>query len=89
MRRHTASQPVDIGFQQISELLSIAGLTYVGPLPPGAQRVTIFSAGLVVGSTEPKAAAELIRYLSAPENAAVVTKSGLEPMKTPPAPSRR
>ena len=76
----------EIGFQQISELLPIPGLTMVGPLPPGAQRVTIFSAGLVMGSAEPKAAAELIRYLAAPENSGVVSKTGLEPMTPASAP---
>src|SRR5207245_9799521 len=35
----------EIGFQQISELLPVPGIDYVGPLPPGAQRVTVFSAG--------------------------------------------
>ncbi len=76
----------EIGFQQISELLPIPGLTMVGALPPGAQRVTIFSAGLVMGSAEPKAATELIRYLAAAENSGVVSKTGLEPMKSESAP---
>ena len=39
----------EIAFQQISELLPVAGIDYVGPLPREAQRVTVFSAGIVVG----------------------------------------
>ena len=37
----------EIGFQQISELLPIEGIDYVGPLPDEVQRVTVFSAGIV------------------------------------------
>jgi molybdate transport system substrate-binding protein len=35
----------ELGFQQISELLPIAGADLVGPLPPEVQKITIFSAG--------------------------------------------
>ena len=34
-----ASGDAEIGFQQISELLPVPGIDYVGPLPPGVQRV--------------------------------------------------
>ena len=47
---------VEIGFQQISELLPVAGIDYVGPLPADAQRVTVFSAGLVAGAPASDAA---------------------------------
>ena len=40
----------EIGFQQISELLPVAGIDYVGPLPPEVQRVTVFSAGVAAGT---------------------------------------
>ena len=36
----------EIGFQQISELLPIPGIDYVGPLPPEVQKVTVFSAAV-------------------------------------------
>jgi molybdate transport system substrate-binding protein len=39
---------VHIGFQQISELLPVKGIDYVGPLPSEVQRVTVFSAGIAV-----------------------------------------
>ena len=44
----------EIGFQQISELLPVPGITYVSPLlPPGTQQMaTIFSAGIAVGAAE-------------------------------------
>src|SRR5688572_15503130 len=41
----------EIGFQQVSELLPIAGIDYVGPLPDAVQRVTVFSAGIAAAAT--------------------------------------
>jgi molybdate transport system substrate-binding protein len=70
----------EIGFQQISELLPVPGIDYVGPLPPEVQRVTVFSAGVAVGSKNADAARTLIRFLASPEAASAVTKSGLEPV---------
>ena len=39
-----------LGFQQTSELLPVPGIDYVGPLPPGVQRVSVFSAGVAAHS---------------------------------------
>jgi molybdate transport system substrate-binding protein len=70
----------ELGFQQVSELLPIAGIDFVGTLPEGAQQVTIFSAGLAAGAKEPEAARELIRYFVSPNASPVITKNGLEPI---------
>ena len=70
----------EIGFQQISELLPIGGIDYVGPLPAEVQRVTVFSAGVAVGAKSPEAARALIRFFMSPEGAQAMTNSGLEPM---------
>jgi molybdate transport system substrate-binding protein len=70
----------EIGFQQISELLPIAGIEIVGPLPPAVQRVTVFAAAVARNSRHPDAARAFIRFLASPQAAGVVVKSGLEPM---------
>jgi molybdate transport system substrate-binding protein len=70
----------EIGFQQISELLPVVGIDFVGPLPPEVQRVTVFSAGVAVGARNPDAARALIRALASPEAAPAITRSGLEPI---------
>jgi molybdate transport system substrate-binding protein len=70
----------EIGFQQISELLPIEGIEYVGPLPDEAQQVTIFAAGIVVGATNPDGARRLIEFLVSPAAAPAITKAGLEPI---------
>jgi molybdate transport system substrate-binding protein len=69
----------EIGFQQISELLPEPGITYLGPLPLEVQRVTVFSAGIVVGAKAPDAARALIRYLASDTVLPVIKKAGLEP----------
>ena len=70
----------DIGFQQISELLPIPGIQYVGPLPPEVQRVTIFSAGIATNAKNPAAARALIRFLTSPPASAAFAKRGLDPI---------
>jgi molybdate transport system substrate-binding protein len=70
----------EIGFQQISELLPIEGIDYVGPLPPEVQLVTVFSAGVTTAAKSPDAARALITFLASPESARVMSKSGLEPV---------
>jgi molybdate transport system substrate-binding protein len=70
----------EIGFQQISELLPIAGIEYVGPLPAEVQRVTVFSAGIATKAREPGAARALVKFLASPAAAGAITKSGLEPI---------
>ena len=70
----------ELGFQQVSELVPIEGLDFVGTLPEEVQRVTIFSAGLAAGSKEPEAAKALIACLGGPEAAPAIKKTGLEPI---------
>jgi molybdate transport system substrate-binding protein len=70
----------DIGFQQISELKAVEGIDIVGPLPPEVQKITVFSAGVSTTSREPEAAKALINFLSSPQAAPVLVKSGLEPI---------
>lgn len=73
----------ELGFQQISELLPIAGIDLVGPLPPAVQRATVFSAGIAVCSKQPTAARALVAFLASPAAASTVRKSGLEPITAP------
>jgi len=71
----------EIGFQQISELLPIGGIEYLGPLPASLQRVTMFSAGIASGAKSPEAARTLIQFLRSSDVRAVVIKTGLEPIQ--------
>ena len=77
-----ASGAAEIGFQQISELRPVKGIDIVGPLPPGAQRVTVFAAGIPTASMHPEAAEALIKWLGSPAAYQAIKKSGLEPAKS-------
>jgi molybdate transport system substrate-binding protein len=68
----------EIGFQQMSELLSVNGIDVVGPLPSDVQRVTVFAAGVTAHSRRPDAARAYIRFLASPAASATVRKTGLE-----------
>jgi molybdate transport system substrate-binding protein len=70
----------ELGFQQISELLTVPDVDLVGPLPPEVQKITIFSAGIVKGAKEPEAGRALIKFLASASAAPVIEKSGLDPM---------
>lgn len=74
-----ATGEAEIGFQQVSELVHIKGIDYVGPLPADVQKITIFSAGIQAGAQQPQAARELLAFLTAPATAAVYKKHGLDP----------
>ena len=69
----------EIGFQQVSELLPVPGIDYVGPLPSEIQQFTVFSAGIASATREPDAARALIAYLTAPAAIPLVRQSGIEP----------
>jgi molybdate transport system substrate-binding protein len=70
----------EIGFQQMSELLPVAGIDIVGPLPPDIQQITVFSAGVHSRAKEPEAARALIRYFKTPAAAPVIRAKGMEPV---------
>ncbi|MBL4827890.1 MAG: substrate-binding domain-containing protein [Spongiibacteraceae bacterium] len=71
---------VEIGFQQISEILPIAGVDFVGPIPAELQKVTTFAMGRVVKSANPKDAERLIAYLSSVNVADQIKSTGLDPV---------
>ena len=77
-----ANGEVEIGFQQISELRPVKGIDIVGELPPGAQRVTVFAAGVPTTSKHPEAARALIHWLASPAAFAAIKATGLEPAHT-------
>jgi molybdate transport system substrate-binding protein len=77
----------EIGFQQISELLPVPGVEFVGPIPAELQKITVFSAGIAAGAKDPEAASALVRYLSSPDAQPIIAKTGLDPI-APPAPTR-
>ena len=69
----------DLGFEQISNLLHVKGIDYLGPLPPEIQNITIYSAGVHAQAPSPDAARALVKFLTAPEAGPIIKKIGMEP----------
>ena len=66
----------ELGFQQISELLPIAGADLVGPLPPEVQKITVFSLGLTANANQPEAGKGTHRFLGFSRSCSGTEKSG-------------
>ena len=77
--RLVAQGEVALGFQQLSELLHAPGITIVGPLPPGMQLMTTFSAALAATCQQPVAARALLAYLASPAADEAKRRQGMEP----------
>ena len=73
----------EIGLQQVSELLPIEGISYVGTLPDSVQHYTIFSAGTASTSTNPQGLEQLLKYYTSPAAAKTIRDTGLEPVAKP------
>src|SRR6476469_6364986 len=69
----------EIGFQQVSELIHVKGITYAGTIPAELQPGFSFAGSVSAKAEHPEAAAALLKFLSSPEAAPVITKAGLAP----------
>ena len=69
----------DLGFQQISELLHVQGIDYLGPLPADIQNITVYSAGVHTAAPAPDVAKALVKFLTSPGAAPAIRKIGMEP----------
>jgi molybdate transport system substrate-binding protein len=69
----------EIGFTQVSELMSVKRIQYLGPLPAGVQFVTVFSAGLHAAGPRPDGTRALLAFLTGPEAALALRRHGMEP----------
>jgi molybdate transport system substrate-binding protein len=72
---------VEIGMQQSNAIVPVAGVDYIGPLPGDLQEYLYFSVGLLTISRQPEAARAFMTFMAAPENAAQLRKSAMEPPK--------
>lgn len=70
---------VDLGFQQLSEMLGAEGIDIVGPLPPAIQILTVFAGAIGAKSAQPEAARALLAFMASPQTADAKWKQGMDP----------
>jgi len=75
-----ADGSVGVAVLPISEILTAKGVDYAGSLAPEIQFPQVFAAAIVAGSREPENAKRLIAFLTSPQAAEAITKSGMEPL---------
>ena len=73
-----ASGDVEIGFNQVSEILAQPTVELAGPLPSAIQNYTQFAPGIVTGSNQTDAARALVTFLSSPAAQTVLKAKGFE-----------
>ena len=75
-----ANGEAEIGVHIIVELISVAGIDLVGPLPGDLQNTIVFAAAVMASAKDPDAAKALVNFLRTPEAAAVIKAKGMEPV---------
>ena len=74
-----AKGEVELGFQQLSELINLPGIAVLGPMPDPVQIVTIFSGGVCATSTQPDAVRALLDFMASPEADGAKRRQGMDP----------
>lgn len=73
-----ASGDVELGFNQVSEILAQPTVELVGPLPSAIQNYTQFMAAIVTGTHQTDAARALVTFLYSPAANTVLKAKGFE-----------
>ena len=74
-----AEGKAEIGVQQITELLQIPGIDFVGPLPKELQANIVYATATPTSAKEKAGAAALVKFLSSEPALPVIKKVGLDP----------
>jgi molybdate transport system substrate-binding protein len=74
-----AKGEAEIGITPIGELLSVKGVTLVGPLPAEVQNYIVQVAGISASAAQGAAARDFLKFLASPEHRALITEKGMEP----------
>lgn len=69
---------VEIGFNQISEIVAVPNVDLVGPLPAQIQRYTLFASGIVAAGIQKDAGAAFVQYITSPSAKAIWKAKGFE-----------
>jgi len=69
---------VALGFQQLSEMMGVQGITVLGPLPEAVQVTTTFSGSVSVTSAQAQAVQSLLRFWASEATAQIKLGHGLQ-----------
>jgi len=70
----------ELGFQQVSELIPIPGITFIGEIPAEVQQTVLFSAGITSDTNNLVASRDLVAFLASPKAVSTIQKAGLKPV---------
>jgi molybdate transport system substrate-binding protein len=76
-----ATGKAEVALHQMQELLAVPGIEIVGPLPGDLQGTFLFSAAIVAGAGDVKAAMTFVEFLGTPKAKAVIKAKGMIPAK--------
>jgi molybdate transport system substrate-binding protein len=74
-----ASGEAEIGVQQVAELLPVAGIDLIGPLPGDLQKIIVYAAGVPAKAKEAEAAKALVRFLASEAAVSKLKQMGMDP----------
>jgi molybdate transport system substrate-binding protein len=74
-----AQGQVALGFQQLSEMRGVTGITVLGPLPDAVQITTTFSGGVVASSPQAQTVQEVLAFWASANCAALKIEHGMTP----------
>lgn len=72
-----AQGQVALGFQQLSEMLGVQGITIVGSLPPEVEIITTFSGSVAASCVQPEAMRALLAFWQLPACDALKRQHGM------------
>ena len=74
-----ANGEVEIGVHHLVQVIRIAGIEIIGPLPGDLQVFDVFAAAIMAGAKDAEASKALVNFLRTPEAATVIKATGMEP----------
>jgi molybdate transport system substrate-binding protein len=74
---------VELGFQQLSELMHLEGIDVLGTLPDEMQYITLFSAGVCASSHQVATVRAMLEFMTSREADEVKRRHGMEPALSP------
>jgi molybdate transport system substrate-binding protein len=77
-----ANGNVELGFQQLSELMHLTGIEVIPDLPAGVQLETTFSAAACSSARHPEATGALLAFLASDDADEAKRRHGMEPARS-------